>query len=58
LEEQLQISAEPGEYNIHYELVDTENAKLKISNFRITQGPARVDQQGNITVWESNNENA
>jgi hypothetical protein len=58
LEEQLQILAKPGEYNIHYELVDTENAKLKISNFRITQGPARVDQQGNITVWESNNENA
>jgi len=57
LEEQLQILAEPGEYNIHYELVDTKNAKLKISNFRITQGPARVDQQGNITVWESNHEN-
>jgi hypothetical protein len=39
-------------------LLDTENAKLKIGNFRITHGPASVDQQGNITVWESNNENA
>ena len=58
LEEQLQILAEPGEYRIHYELVDAENAKLKISNYRITHGPASVDQKGNITIQESTHENA
>ena len=58
LEEQLQIDAEPGEYNIRYELIDTENAKLKISNYRITLGPATVDQKGCITIQESTYENA
>ena len=58
LEEQLQIEAKPGQYRIHYELVDTENAKLKVSNYRITHGPATVDQKGNITIQESNYENA
>ena len=57
LEEQLQILAEPGQYHIHYELVDTENAKLKINNYRITHGSATVDQTGCITVQESNYEN-
>lgn len=58
LEEQLQILAEPGEYQIRYELVDTENARLKAKNFRITLGPASVDQKGNIQIQESPYENA
>ena len=58
LEEQLQILAEPGEYNVHYELLDTENAKLKTNNYRIIHGPASVDQTGCITVKESHYENA
>ena len=58
LEEQLQILAQPGEYHIRYELVDTDNAKLKTNNFRITHGPATVDQKGNITIQESIHENA
>jgi hypothetical protein len=58
LEEQLQILAEPGEYHIRYELVDTENAKLTATNYRITHGPASVDQTGCITIEESRYENA
>lgn len=58
LEEQLQIQAEPGLYQIRYELVDTENAKLKINNYRIMHGPASVDQKGNILIQESQHENA
>jgi len=58
LEEQLQILAKPGQYRIHYELVDTETAKMKINNYRIKHGPASVDQKGNITIQESNYENA
>jgi hypothetical protein len=58
LEEQLQILAEPGQYNIRYELVDTDNATLTINNYRITHGPASVDQTGCITIKESTHENA
>ena len=57
LEEQLQILAEHGQYNIRYELVDVENAKLTANNYRITHGPAIVDQTGCITVRESDYEN-
>jgi len=58
LEEQLQILAEPGRYNIRYELVDPSNAKLTTNNYRITHGPATVDQTGCITIQESQYENA
>jgi len=58
LEEQLQIEAEPGQYRIRYELVDAENASLKVKNYRVSHGPATVDQKGNITIQESNHENA
>jgi hypothetical protein len=58
LEEQLQILTRPGKYRIRYELVDTENARLNTYNYIITHGPAAVDQRGNLTVWESNYENA
>jgi hypothetical protein len=58
LEEQLQILARPGQYQIRYELVDAENAKLTANNYRITHGPASVDQIGCITIEESQYENA
>ena len=58
LEEQLQMLATPGVYVVRYELVDADNAKLTNSNFRITHGPATVDQKGNITIQESTHENA
>jgi len=58
LEEALQIQAEPGTYNIRYELVDGALAKLDVSNFRIKIGPASVDQMGCISIQESDYENA
>lgn len=58
LEEALQIQAEPGMYNIRYELVDVDSAQLNVGNFRIKIGPATVDQQGRITIQESQYENA
>jgi len=57
LEEQLQIEAPPGQYVIRYELVDTDNAKLKTNNYRVTRGSATVDQKGNLTIRESQHEN-
>ena len=58
LEEQFQIQAEPGEYEIRYELVNGSDAKLKASNYRIIHGPAYIDQKGHVTIWENTDENA
>ena len=58
LEEQLQILATPGQYQIRYELVDTDNATLTPDNYRIAHGPASVDLNGRITIQESDYENA
>ena len=58
LEEQLQILVEPGEYQIHYELVDAEDATLTANNYRIKLGPATIDQTGCLTIQESAHENA
>ena len=58
LEEQLQILVEPGEYQIHYELVDAEDATLTANNYRITHGSASVNHTGCVTVQESSYENA
>ena len=58
LEEALPIQARPGTYDIRYELVDADHARLDVSNFRIKLGPASVDQQGCVTIQESSYENA
>ena len=43
LEENLQIDAEPGEYLIHFELVPPHLAQLSVTNMRVIQGPATVE---------------
>lgn len=58
LEEQLQILAEPGQYQIRYELVDHDHAQLTADNFRVALGPADVNKSGCITIKESRHENA
>jgi hypothetical protein len=42
LEEMLQIEAEPGEYVISYELVDSPGATIRVSNMRVDYGPGQV----------------
>jgi len=42
LEEMLQIEAEPGEYVITYELVDSPGATIRVSNMRVDYGPGQV----------------
>lgn len=58
LEEQIEISGQPGQYQIRYELVAPSNAVLTVSNYRVVEGPAKVTQQGRITLRESSYENA
>lgn len=42
LEEAIQIEAEPGEYDISYELVPPHLATIKVSNMRIDEGPGYI----------------
>lgn len=58
LEEQLQILAAPGNYQIRYELIDQDHAILNVDNYRIANGSAIIDQTGVVTIQESKYENA
>ncbi len=51
LEENIQIQAPPGHYEVRYELLDAEHARLKIHNLRIAAGPAIIDRQGRVQIY-------
>lgn len=57
LEESIQIAAPPGKYRVRYELVDTEDVELSVSNLRVDQGPAMITVHGDIYIYKSKNEN-
>jgi len=40
LEELIPVYAEPGKYDIRYELVEPSQAQLKVKNLRVDSGPA------------------
>lgn len=42
LEEMFQIEAKPGEYHLRYELVPPHLANLRVTNWRVEQGPADI----------------
>ena len=46
LEEMLQIEAEPGEYVITYELVDSPGATLRVLRMYVDYGPGKI--KGNL----------
>ena len=46
LEEMIQIEAEPGEYVISYELVNSPGATLHVLNMRVDYGPGKI--KGNL----------
>ena len=51
LEEKIQIQAPPGHYEVRYELLDVEDAKLKVRNLRIDSGPAIIDREGRVQIY-------
>lgn len=51
LEENIQIQAEPGHYEVRYELLDPEHSRLKVHNLRIETGPAIIDRQGRVQIY-------
>jgi len=48
LEEDLQIEADPGEYNIRYELVPPYLAKIRVDKIRVASGNASIIKDANI----------
>jgi hypothetical protein len=52
LEELIQIQAEPGKYQIRYELVPPHLAQLTVENFRVEHGPARVKPSGSLRIYD------
>jgi hypothetical protein len=53
LEEMLQIEAEPGTYDLRFELVPPHLAQLTVRNVRVDHGPGNIK---NNTVLRINNE--
>ena len=42
LEEVIQVEAEPGDYNLRYELVEPHLATLKVGSLTVEYGPAQA----------------
>ena len=52
LREQMQINAEPGEYEIRYELVPPNLAELIISKPVVEYGPGDITDQGLLRIHD------
>lgn len=50
LEEMLQIEAEPGTYNLRWELVPPHLAHLKVQNVRVDFGPGVVENNNLLRI--------
>lgn len=53
LEECIQLEAEPGKYEISYELVPPHLAELTIENVRVDEGPAKIKNQKIIKIRDA-----
>jgi hypothetical protein len=54
LEELLQIEAEPGKYNVRYELLPPHLAKLTVTNMRVDYGPASITKTNKLRIHDEN----
>ena len=52
LEEMLQIEAEPGQYNLRWELVPPCLAKLTVTNVRVDLGPATIENNNLLRILD------
>lgn len=50
LEEMLQIEAEPGDYELRWELTDPEVGQLQVSNVRVDFGPGTVQNNSILRI--------
>ena len=52
LEENLQIEAEPGNYNLRWELVPPCLAKLRVDNIRVEYGPGSIKNENLLRIYD------
>ena len=52
LEENLQIEAEPGNYDLRWELVPPCLAKLTVDNVRVEYGPASIKDNNLLRIYD------
>jgi len=52
LEEMLQIEAEPGKYNLRWELVTPHLAQLNVQNVRVDFGPGDVYNNDRLRIYD------
>lgn len=52
LEEILQIEADPGKYNLRWELVPPHLAELRVENVRVDFGPANIKNQTILRILD------
>lgn len=52
LEEMLQIEAEPGKYNLRWELVPPHLAQLTVKNVRVDYGPANIKNNELLRIYD------
>ena len=51
LEEMIQIQAPPGHYEVRYELLDPDQASIKVRDLRVVEGPAIIDRMGRVQIY-------
>lgn len=52
LEEMLQIEAEPGKYNLRWELVSPHLASLQVQNLRVDYGPGNIKNNNLLRILD------
>ena len=53
LEEMLQIEAEPGNYNLRWELVPPHLATLQVRNVRVDFGPGNIKNNTQLRILDA-----
>lgn len=54
LEENIWFRAQPGRYTVRVELVGTDQAWLRVNNYQVRQGPAEINQAGQMEIADEN----
>ncbi len=54
LEEAFQIQAPPGKYKIRYELIDNNNAELRLKIGRVEFGPGVLHKHDVLEIFDEN----
>ena len=54
LEEMIGVSGEPGIYPVRVETVPGSAGAITVTRWRVTEGPAQIDQQGNLRIQHEN----